>query len=193
MKRYQAGDSSILAEIVVDYKKKDVQILDPVERNSIQGQDWNYSMSIGDLFLMLFCLTIAGIFFVFEIYILSIIMISLLFLGYLIKIAFKPMFKKLHQIEQFLFNDLLELKKFMTVEAKDIKEKIWKLPYEFENIKCDWALYGDFKTDLEKVHIKPKDYFLTRFGKKTRQDYDWEVVFHFKKIPKNGRMEITWI
>lgn len=193
MKRYQAGDSSILAEIIVDYEKKDVQILDPVERHSIQGHDWNFSLSLADLFLMLFCITFSGFFLIFGFVIISLIIIAIWFLIVVIKIAFKPMFKKLHKVEQVLFNDMFELKKFMVIEAEDLKEKVWKLPYEFDNIKCDWDLFGDFKNCLKKVHIKPKDYFFLRFGEKTRQDCEWEAIFYFSELPKTGRMEITWI
>ena len=81
------------------------------------------------------------------------------------------------------------------MEVKDIKSKVWKLPdwAKFDNIKLDYKLYGDYATLIEKVHICPRDYYLERFGKKEKQEEEWDAIFTFSRVPKTGYMSLTWI
>lgn len=194
MKHYQAGNSSILAEIIVDYDKKKIEMRDPINRFKLTDKDWDFSLG-------LIGITIISNIFVFIIFLVlldaiavALIFSGLMIFGYVIKVVFPALSIKLHQLEQYLFNDKFATKKYLLV--KELDSKIWKLPYDFENIKMDWFLYGDFKKYIQKVHIKPKDYKLFRGldrKKAERQDQDWEAIFYFKEVPKQGKMEVVWI
>lgn len=197
MIKHQAGDSRSLAEIIIDYKKKDVKILNPIKRNKIRDTDLNFSLS--PIFLII-CIPILFILIVipseFKLFPQSLLhfgifVFSLLITSYLVAIILTPLRKKFHQFEQFLFNDYFMKKKL--VITTNIKGKIWQLPYKFNNLKLEYKLFGDFAKYISKVHIKPKDYFIKQFKKVEKQTEEWDCFFYFSKHPKNGKMEIEFI
>jgi hypothetical protein len=194
MKHYQAGNSSILAEIIVDYDKKKIDMRDPINRFKLTDKDWDFSLGlIGMIGAMQFIIFV-GFFAILDQIALALILAGVGLFFYIGKVVLVPVSIKFHQVEQYLFNDRFATKKYLLV--KEIDSKIWKLPYDFENMKLDWYLYGDFKKYIQKVHIKPKDYKLFRGmdrKKAERQDQDWEAVFYFKEVPKEGKMEVVWI
>lgn len=194
MKKYQGGTSLDLAEIIIDYDKKDVKIIDAKKGTEIKDLDLSFDISpIAILFLVIYFpfLFILSIMLDSTKFFLFLINLPLTF--YMIYVLSTPLRKKWHQIEQKVFNDKLKTKNFMIV--KGINKKIWKLPYDFSNIKFDYNLYRDYAKYIKKVHIRPKDYYWFRVGKEDRkkQQEEWEAIFYFKKIPVKGKMEIVWI
>jgi len=187
--RHFSGNSLDRAAMVIDYRKKTVKILDPRtnKKFKISYSPPIIAAGLGCLFLTIFLsifmemvsnnflLVWAGLFcIVWELHILV------------------PWFANhTHLLEQKLINDWLVVKRFVIV--KELEDKIYKLPYKFENFKLDYKCYGDFSAYLLKIHIFPKDYYLKSGKKLTKQTEEWEAWFHFSQIPKKGKMEIEFL
>lgn len=188
MKKFEAGGSTIYAEVIIDYKKEEVKILDPDTRYKIGNTDYNFSYTpillFISIYILLICFTYFGVF--------GVVVASFTCtMVYLVSILLTPITKKYHELGQFLFNDFFKVKKYLVVS--NIKNKRWVLPYDFKNIKFDVNLTKDYSKYINKIHIKPKDYFLTRWGGVYKNNREWEVVFNFDKVPKLGCMKITFI
>jgi len=194
----QAGTTKDLAEFIIDYKKKKINIIDPKKMSEITDRDLNFSLSpFFSIFLSIILVYSGGFLILFDLptprpHIFLLIMSQMIFMLYLIFVLATPIRKKMHKIGQFLFNDYFRTKNYIKIE--NIKTKVWKLPYDnFKNFKLDYKLYKDYGKYISKIHVKPKDYYKVRWNDKWRQEQDWEVLFYFEKIPKNGFMEIWWI
>ena len=94
--------------------------------------------------------------------------------------------------------------KRITFHSKDINRKKLIIPV-FENVFLDYKCYGDFGKSLAKIEIfeYPFSYFY-KTGKlfwfmpkgkteKVKNDTLFRAVFHFNKIPKEGRMDVVFI
>ena len=185
------GDGNDLAEIIIDYEKKDVQILDAESRFKIKNRHLNFFPSAFNVFSFVVLSPFIALALFMNLYNISLFLGEMLITFYLLFVLFTPTTRKLHQLGQFLFNDFFKVKKYMVV--KNIKSRVWKLPYEFDNIKLDYKLYKDYSKFIKKVHIKPKDYYSYRLGKPKRQTEEWDAYFYFNCIPKKGYMTIEWI
>jgi len=189
MNKKVVGDGQDLAEMIIDYDKKTIQMLDPVEGGNLKESDFP---DIPASFLILFVASIIGVFVGHTFGQELLFVVSLSIGAFMVAIvSVRIVARKLHYYGQIIFNGKLALKKKTTI--KDIDTKIYKFPYDFKNIKFDWKLYGDYKKQIRRIHIKPLDYYEYRFGKPKKQIENWTVHFHFKKIPQKGRMEIIWI
>lgn len=196
MKRYQGGNSNDLAEIIVDYDKKDVKIINP--KNNKDLQKFNINFSLTPIFIISFIIVLMTYFVIVfdEFKIRDIFLLFNLFLFiYLFYMLFCSMNPMWHRFWQYFINDMFENKNLLIV--KDINSKDWKIPdlYNFKNIKLDYNLYGDYSKYIKKVHIRPIEnyYILNAFNKKERQIKYWEAIFYFKEIPKKGKMEVIFI
>jgi len=194
MKQFQAGTGSDIAEFIVDYRKRKVQILDTQKRYALKNKDLNFTLTP---FFLVFIIPM--LLFAINLEILgdrgfTIYFFSFMLMIYQLLILLTPIRKKLHKYGQFFFNDYFRVKKFMII--KDIQDKVWQLPsyVSFSNLKFDYKLYGDYAKFIEKSHIKPKNYYLGRnWENKERQKEKWDAFFYFSKIPKTGKMELEWI
>lgn len=195
-----AGTSWDLAEMIVDYKKKTIEVIDGESEKVLC--DINIDLEITPFFVWLIIFW-AGIFMIIvytdsdgSTLLFWLFIFQILITAYLIGVLLTPIRKKIHKFHQFFSNDLFRNKKFAVF--KNIKTKIWKFPFDnFSNVKLDWFPYGDYGKYLRKVHIRPLDYYYLRGvkkgKKKWRQNEDWEVIFYFDKVPRKGRLEIVWI
>jgi len=199
MKKYQVGNSSDLAEIIIDYSKKKVKLINPETNkefekkiNSKYKLDFSFTFKFGVLFLFLFS-------FLFVFFIIGDIVIARftllysesMFALYLLFIIFPILSEKLHHFGQFMTHNFFKVKNVVIV--KNIDKEIYVLPYAFNNLLLNYKLTGDFSKYILKVHIKPKDFFWRRRKKMIRQTYEWDALFYFSKIPKKGKMEVEWI
>jgi hypothetical protein len=195
MKTYQAGDSGDLAEVIIDFKKKKVKLINPQKKGGFKKS--RFGPNINGLILIsaaLLCFILS--------FILKLIIghtdnlwyyafIGLLFINYLIGLIFYPEYNNwIDKWNQKIFNGYLGTKKVVIV--KNIKERTWKLPYEFKNVQLDYKLYGDYKKVITKIHIKPKEYYIKSFGKLVKQIEEWEAFFYFSRVPKKGKMIIEF-
>lgn len=192
----QLGDSLSLAEFIVDYKKKTIKIKDLKRRHKITKADFLFQFT--PFYIMIFgtfWMTIFGFSQLFPHIISSYDFLWLLgssFIIYFLMTIFPAVRKKIHYLEQILFNDKFQKKIFLKVE--NLKTRTWILPreYRFTNHFLKYRLYGEFKPLIEKVHIKPWDYKIKTPLGLTNQNDDFDVIFTFIKVPKTGRMELEF-
>lgn len=186
------GNSGQYAEIIIDYEKKNMQLLDVETRKELPDvYKFDFIPSPMSIFLM-------SIAFFISCYAFRSIIVtgSILLVIYLLSVVISRFKKKLqlHKFFQWLNNDLFSRKKYIVVEANDIKDEIYQLPYEFKNTKLDYELYGDCAEQIKQIHIKPKPWnYKNRMNKVEQQIEDWDAFFIFKKHPTSGRIIITWI
>jgi hypothetical protein len=185
MKKYGAS-SYALAEIVVDYKTKKVDILDPQTKKEFE-LDFK-----PPFYLCFFGIILVVICTLFEInywYFLGIT-----FILYQLNILFPKVANKLHWYEQRLIFDFFRTKKYVILKnGENIYNKIYKLPFKFKNRFIEYKCYGDYKKNLIKIHIFPKEYYYKYKESIEKQTSEWEVWFYFSKIPKKGILTIEWI
>ena len=184
--KYFGGNGGDYAEIVIDYQNKKVKIIDPITKKHFRI---NYFPSIADFLITTAVFILFNIFFTINnnLYLFFTIFIITWVLSFSL-----PSFKNYyHLVLQKISNDYFLTSKFTIV--KDIKTKEYHLPYEFYNNKLNYKCYKDYGKYLIKIHIFPKDYYYKWRNNKEKQTDEWEAVFYFKKIPKEGRLEIEWI
>lgn len=192
MRKY-GGNGNKLAEVIVDYKKKDIKILDPHTRKPFK---FTYMPSLS-YFLTSLILTVilSFAFMIFDNYTISdnfwFIWAGLSLIIWELCILVPYLADKYHWFEQRFLWDYTSSKKVVFV--KNIEDKIYKLPYDFCNMKLDYVCTGEFSKYLIKVHVFPKDYFIKNRHGLRRQVEDWEAWFYFSKIPKKGQLEIEFI
>jgi hypothetical protein len=85
---------------------------------------------------------------------------------------------------------------YYTKFTKVPKNKKLELPL-FKNIYMDYSAKKEFGKYLEKVEIREHPFNRLikkkkKVRKKKRQVYLWKATFYFKKIPKEGYLEIWW-
>jgi len=191
--KYQKGNSSDLAETIIDYESKTVQILDPDTKEEVK----NASFSLDSFSFILHCgLTVLAIMTILSLYndfyytwLLAPITI-IIGIFYIIKLKSRRFNEWYHYHEQNFF-DLVRPGRY--AEFTNIATIDWKFPYKFRNIKFEYHLYGDYKKFIKKIHIYPKPYYEIDFeGTKSIQLREWEILIYFTKIPKNGKMELYW-
>src|SRR3990167_10017797 len=127
--RYFGGSSNSLAEIIIDYRKKSVKILNPITKKPFK-KEWLPSI----LYLSLsFILSIVySLFYGVTIYTYLLIH-SFFVMIWGVTFLFPQISQYSHLFQQFLLNDIFTTKKLVIV--KNLKSKIYKLPYTFKNIK----------------------------------------------------------
>ena len=194
MKTFQAGNGSIYAEIIIDFKKKTTQILDPESRFKIKNSDMNFVFTPYIVFLLIGIFAVS-IYFnrLYEYAIISLAITSC----YYISILARPITLKYHHLGQFLFNDYFKVKKYVSI--KNLKTNYWKLKHPFKGIKADFILHKDYKKYVDKIHIIPKDYYHVRgsdsdsIKAKEKQQAEWDIFVYFSRVPKIGKMEVIFI
>lgn len=201
MKTYQAGNSGNYAEVIIDFRKKKVKLTDPQE-NNCEFKKNRFGFNINSLSLIGTGLLIIAIKIIYNLFnrynpnpislsALLYLWLGLLLINYIIGIIYHPKYNDwIDKWTQKIFTGYLGDKKVIII--KEVKENVWKLPYEFKNNQLDYKLYGDYKKFITKIHIKPKDYYIKSFGKIKKQIEDWEAFFYFSKIPKKGKMIIEF-
>lgn len=196
MARYTAGDSGDYAEIIIDYKKKDVKLINPSTGKNFEK---NPGFQIG-LFFMSFCITAFFIAIVaffsdeLDIVLTTLLIVFVMILSYTslyaLKERFPLPFAALHNYMQKIQNDYQPRKLVIVTE---LDSTIYKLPHAYSNNKLDYRAYGDFKKYLIKVHIFPKDFYWKTKDSVEKQNEEWEAWFYFTKIPKKGKLEVEFI
>lgn len=224
-KSYKVGDSSIYAEIILDYKNKTAKFFDPKTKkeltetsftsDKINLTDTKYTgYGIFAMFVFLFfsfvvvAFNTPADFTPTEVFLISIekttqlssiiIAIETGVMIYLFGILMQVLGWKynFHKFWQCVQQDIFSTRKVIRVQ--EIKNKIWKLPYNFENRKLDFSLYGEFERYLNRVHIKPEENVkvIKAFKKQEKEPSEvvgWDAVFYFEKVPKTGWMKIVFI
>lgn len=191
MVRQFGGDSLDRAEIIIDYKKKKIDIINPFTKKIFKSGFIPPLLSILIFSIIVVFIVIILIFSTSLAITLFIIELIFYILFYEIYLLFPSIANYYHLLEQRFLNDYLVDKKLVIV--KKLKNKIYKLPYEFANDKLDYKCYKDFSKYLLKIHIFPKDYYIKYKNKIEKQLSEWEAWFYFSKIPKTGRMEIEFV
>jgi hypothetical protein len=188
------GNSLDLAEIVVDFDKKDIKILDSFSKKKIRESDLNFSMTplITIVYGYIFLTYLLWV----DEYTISnfIFLLNILLFTYLLLVFKAGISRQVHYYFQKLDLDIFSTKKYIVV--KNVKGLVYQLPreYEFANNKFDVNAFGDYKKYIKKVHIKPWEYKTIGISKKKEQQiYHWDAFIYFKQVPKIGLMEITFI
>lgn len=186
MGTYQSGGD--LAEIIIDYKAKTVDMLNPRDGNPFKSKWWAFHITtLGGISFAIICIILSW----FSVPYLLYVVIGILIVHWLIGIIFPKYNLLMDKWNQKVFNDRLASKKLVIVNH--IEGNTYTLPYEFKNIKFDVTYFGDFDKYKSKLHIKPKDYFIKSYGKIERQMQEWEAKITFDRRPESGKMEIEWI
>lgn len=208
-----AGDSSDLAELIVDYRKKGS------ERTKIKGvsetrnkldiiksayKEW---MS----YLIIFPLALLGI--LYSTHFLSIIHYSEDLLNKIIPVSFGLYFMVCLIMSLFHLNPRFDhqwRKHFTLRTGKGEKNKAifssfsskMFVIYDFDNIALDYEATKDVSKQLYKVWIKKEPHSsiyenqtVTRgmiMVDKNKIDPIWNAYFFFKKIPKSGELYVEW-
>lgn len=196
--KHIAGDTFDLAEIIVDYEKKETRIIDPTENKDILTKHFQ----IKDFIVLIFTIVVfdvsCGIIFLNNPDLFKLDFVPLLLIINFCTIYAFALWdyakESFHAWWQYIANDFFITKSF--IEVKGLKSRSYKLPreYGFRNIKLDWNLHEDYAKYIQKVHIKPLDFYIIDiFGKKHKQNGLWDAEFYFKEVPKKGKMELTFI
>lgn len=184
--KYANGGAGRYAEIIIDYDKKKVDILNPTTRKAFEEKLYKPRPSYFILGLIIF-LIIQKFYnssFIIN-HNLSVYTFCVLICWGLLLIP------KVRTNYDYLIQKLQEnqIEKKIVVLEGDLGKKEYKLPFIFKNEVLDFNCEGDYNL-LEKVHIKPLDYYKNRNGNLVKQDEEWEAFFSFKEIPKQGKMII---
>jgi len=187
MKTFQGGMSGDYAEIIVDFKNKDVKLLNPQDDNKPFKRnrfafEFNSLVLIGYAIAMFIVTAVLGFSFW--------VGIGVIGINYLVGVILPKYNLWLDVQNQKLLVGHVEKK---VVVVNKVEGTSWQLPHEFHNNFLGYELYGDYKKYASKLHIKPKDYYLGNLKEKRRQIKDWEVIVEFTENPKEGRMEIEFV
>jgi hypothetical protein len=192
MNTYQKGKSGNYAEIIIDFEKKKVDLINPQDKSG-EFKKNRFSPEINALGLSMDTILLIILIYLFKITIFSPFwtLVGILLINYLMGVIFYPKYNNwLDKWNQKIFTSYLSFKKAVIVE--NIDGETWKLPYDFKNNLLNYELYGDYKRLITKIHIKPKDYYIKKLGKLVKQIDDWEAFFYFSENPKIGKMIIEF-
>lgn len=187
-KTYSSGKNGDYAEIIIDYEKKNVKMINPKDDKPFKDKRFRLQRNL------LVFLILAVIFVLLSYFNVNYswwILAGIYFTHCGVGIIFPKYYEYVEKLNQHLsVNRLGGQKKIVII--KRIKGRIWQLPYPFYNNKLDYKLTGEFARFIKKVHIKPKDYYVKRNGKIEKQIEEWDAFFYFSRSPKKGKMEIEW-
>lgn len=186
-----AGSAGDYAEIIVDYRKKKVSMVNGKDNKPFKENRWIPSYTFGTFILYGFLYLLLSSYDLTKPYSIW-FTIGIYLVNYILGITFYPAYKDFwKKVVQRFTSDYGLTKKLVII--KKLNKKVYSLPFEFSNNKCDWRLWGDFAKYISKVHIKPKDYYLKSGKNIEKQIREWDCFMYFEKIPKSGKMEIEFI
>lgn len=75
---------------------------------------------------------------------------------------------------------------------KNLVRDFWILP-KFNNVFLEYRAEGEYATFLRNVEIKEIDYYIKKGNREIKNTSQWECIFSFTQIPKEGKIEIDYV